>query len=70
MNLKVFFHNSKHYIRATPVKSLFNSNLIHNVITRGDVFAVCLETGMLTIIPGTAEVIHLDAQILIQQGCL
>lgn len=46
----------KTYIRVIPGKRLFQSNLIHSVVNRGDVFAVCLETGLLTILPGTAEV--------------
>ena len=48
------------YIRAVPAKSLFRSNLIHEVITRGDVFAVSVEDNKLTIIPGTAQVEQFD----------
>ena len=48
------------YIRAVPAKSLFRSNLIHEVITRGDVFAVSCDDNKLTIIPGTAQVEQFD----------
>lgn len=61
--LNIFIHNNRHYIRAVPVKALFKSNLIHSVITRGDVFAICIETGEFTVIPGTAQVVHIKADI-------
>lgn len=54
-----FIYNNETYIRAIPVKKLFNSNLIHQVVNRGDVFAVKVSTNELTIIPGTAEVQHI-----------
>jgi len=38
-------------MRVTPVKRLFNSNMVHEVITRGDFFAVDLRSGSLTVLP-------------------
>ena len=38
------------YMLVTPVKTLFKSNLIHGVVTRGDSFAVNLRTGNLTVL--------------------
>lgn len=37
------------YMVVTPVKSLFRSTLIHDVVNRGDKFVVNLETGTLTV---------------------
>jgi hypothetical protein len=56
--MKAFIYNDELYIRAVPVKSLFTSNLIHNVVTRGDIFAIRCRDQALTIIPGTAQVTH------------
>lgn len=54
---KAFFYNDKLYLRAIPVKKLFNSTTIHNVITRGDIFALCVEDNSLTVVPGNAQII-------------
>lgn len=43
--------NSKVYMIVTPVKKLFQSGLIHDVITSGRQFAVDMNTGDLTILP-------------------
>lgn len=55
-SLNIIIFNNKPYIRVIPGKKLFQSNLVHSVVNRGDVFAVCLETGVLTILPGNAQV--------------
>jgi len=52
-----FLYQGKTFIKVVPVKSLFHSNLIHQVVTRGDVFAVNVDTHELTIIPGDAKII-------------
>ena len=54
LNLIIF--NDKTYMRVVPGKKLFQSNLVHSVVNRGDVFAVDMETGILTILPGNAQV--------------
>ena len=51
VQLKTFTHNNQLYTKITPSKKLFNSTLIHEVINRGDVFALNLETGIFTILP-------------------
>lgn len=43
-------------MRVVPGKKLFQSTLVHSVVNRGDVFAVDMETGILTILPGNAQV--------------
>lgn len=48
---RVFVYNGIPYMRVTPVKRLFNSNMVHEVITRGDFFAVDLRSGSLTVLP-------------------
>lgn len=52
---KVFVYNGKPYLRVTPVKRLFNSTMVHEVVTRGDFFAVELITSTLTILPQGAD---------------
>ena len=61
--LQAIRYNDKTYIRVIPGKKLFQSNLIHSVVNRGDVFAVCLEDGILTILPGNAEVEKVKVRI-------
>ena len=46
----IFTYKGAPHIEVIPVKSLFRSNLVHEVVTRGDKFVVNLETGELTII--------------------
>ena len=53
-----FYYKNELYIRVIPSKRLFNSTMVHEVVNRGDVFAVHVETQQLTIIPGKADVTH------------
>lgn len=52
---KIFCHQGIPYLRVTPVKRLFNSTMIHEVVTRGDFFAVNLQTSALTILPKDSD---------------
>lgn len=61
--MKTFIYENDLYVRCIPGKKLFNSTLIHEVVNRGDVFAVRLRDNRLTIIPGTAVVQHCDAEV-------
>mgnify|MGYP000485163025 CR=1 FL=1 len=56
--LLAFYYKNQLYIRAIPAKCLFRSTMIHEVINRGDVLALHVETQQLTIIPGKADVTH------------
>jgi hypothetical protein len=58
--MKAFRYNNDIYIRVIPAKSLFNSTLIHETVNRGDIFAVRVSDSKLTIIPGRADVDHLQ----------
>lgn len=53
-----FYYKNQLYIRVIPSKRLFNSTMVHEVVNRGDCFALHVETQQLTIIPGKAEVTH------------
>jgi hypothetical protein len=59
--MKAFRYNGVLYLRCIPAKSLFHSSMVHEVVNRGDVFALDVATQKLTIIPGTAQVEHLEA---------
>jgi len=61
--LTAFYYKGELYIRAIPGKSLFNSTMIHQVVNRGDVFAVRVSDQTLTIIPGKAAVTHTGIDI-------
>lgn len=45
-----FVLNNQAFMKVVPAKSLIRSTTIHEVITRGDFFAVNLSTGELTVI--------------------
>lgn len=63
VTLKAFELDGVHYIRIIPGKKLFQSTMIHNVVTRGDIFAMRLEDSVFTIIPGHAKVRHYELSI-------
>ena len=46
---KIFSKDGRIFLEVTPVKSLFNSGMIHDVITTGGKFVVDLNTCELTI---------------------
>lgn len=56
--LKTFFYNDELYIRLIPGKRMFQSTMVHEVVNRGDIFAMRVSDQQFTVIPGTAEVIH------------
>lgn len=56
--LRTFLYKGELYIRVVPSKALFRSSLIHEVVNRGDVFAIRVSDSLLTIIPGLAQVDH------------
>ena len=61
--LNLFYYKNELYIRAIPGKSLFNSTMIHQVVNRGDVFAVRVSDQTLTIVPGIAKVAHVSMDV-------
>lgn len=58
--MKAFYFNGDLYIRAVPGKNLFRSTMVHEVVNRGDIFAVRVKDQVLTIIPGTVDVTHCE----------
>lgn len=62
--MKAFLYKDQLYLRCVPAKTLFHSTLVHEVVNRGDIFAINCDTSALTIIPGSAQVEHLDATVL------
>lgn len=52
---QVFIYKDKPYMKVIPAKSLFNSTMIHEVVTRGDFFAVSLGDQKLTVLPNGAD---------------
>ena len=62
-DIKAFMYNDEIYIRIIPSKRLFNSTMVHEVVNRGDVFAMRLRDQQFTIIPGLAKVTHGEIMI-------
>ena len=58
-----FIYNGDLYIRTVPGKNLFKSSMIHEVVNRGDIFAVRVRDSLLTIIPGKSEVVHCTLEV-------
>lgn len=61
--MKAFIYNGNLYIRCIPAKTLFRSTTIHNIVNRGDIFAIRVIDSCLTVIPGDAEVEHLELKV-------
>ena len=61
--LKGFIWQGNFYVYAKPAKTLFHSSMIYEVITRGDIFAVRVSDGILTIVPGTAQVLKCEIDL-------
>lgn len=61
--MKAFIYDGELYIRCIPGKRLFSSTMVHEVVNRGDIFAVRCSDQQLTIVPGTAEVQHISLDI-------
>ncbi len=62
--MKTFLYNNELYIRCIPSKALFRSSMVHEVVNRGDIFALRVRDQVLTIIPGTAQVEHSEHGII------
>jgi hypothetical protein len=62
--MKVFLYKDELHLRVIPVKKLFNSTMVHEVVNRGDVFAVRLHDQALTIIPGKYEAEFFDVELV------
>lgn len=61
--LKAFELDGVIYIRIIPGKKLFQSTMVHSVVTRGDIFALRLEDSVFTVIPGKSLVRHLELEV-------
>jgi hypothetical protein len=68
LELKVFIYKNDYYVRVVPGKKLFLSSMVHNVVNRGDIFAIRVRDSLLTIIPGDALVQHLQGCFLAQHS--
>ena len=64
--LKAFELDGEFYVRIVPGKKLFNSTMVHSVVTRGDIFALRLKDSVFTVIPGNSKVRHFDMPITLQ----
>lgn len=50
--MKIFELDGKLYSKVVPSKTLFHSTMVHEAVTRGDVFAIRLQDMSLTILSG------------------
>lgn len=65
ITLKAFELDGVLYLRVIPGKKLFQSTMVHEVVNRGDIFAVRLEDSVLTIIPGKSQVTHHELEVIV-----
>ena len=61
--MKCFMYKDKIYTRILPCKRLFNSTTIYEVVNRGDIFAVCLDDMVFTVIPGKFSPVMFDIPV-------
>lgn len=50
-----FIYENQLHTRIIPAKRLFNSTMVHEVVNRGDFFALNLDTNIFTILPNGAD---------------
>ena len=58
--MKAFLYKDELYIKVIPGKRLFQSTMVHEVINRGDIFAVRISDAALTILDGNIHVEHIE----------
>jgi hypothetical protein len=58
--VKAFTFEGELYIRCIPAKTLFHSTLVHEVVNRGDIFALRVSDQKLTVIKGLSTVEHCE----------
>ena len=63
--LNSFYYRDELYIRLVPCKQLFRSTLVHEVVNRGDVFAMRVSDQQFTVVPGKADVTHTKIDVTI-----
>jgi hypothetical protein len=63
-----FLYQGELYMRVIPGKMLFKSTMVHEVVNRGDVFAVRLRDCALTIISGKEAPARCMIRIQEQEG--
>jgi tyrosine-protein phosphatase YwqE len=61
--MKAFYYKNDLYIRVIPGKKLFQSTMVHEVVNRGDIFAVRASDSLLTIIPGNTVVEQIEMEL-------
>ena len=66
--MKAFLYQGEVYLRCIPGKSLFRSTMVHEVVNRGDIFALNVNTQEFTIIKGTSDVVHIEAKVIAKQA--
>ena len=58
--MKAFTYEGELYIRCVPSKNLFRSTMVHEVVNRGDIFAMRVSDQQFTVISGKLEVEHIE----------
>jgi len=58
--MKAFIHNGELFVRLVPGKRMFNSTMVHEVVNRGDIFAMRVADQVFTVIPGNSQVDHVE----------
>jgi hypothetical protein len=58
--MKAFIYEGELYIRCIPGKNLFRSTMVHEVVNRGDIFAMRVRDQQFTVISGKLEVEHTE----------
>ena len=52
---RFFEYKGEVYMRVIPTKTLFRSTTVHQIVNRGDFFAVNMNSGLLTVLPGGSD---------------
>ena len=62
--MKAFRLNNTVYIRVIPSKFMMNSTMIYEIVTRGDILAMEIDSQKLVVIKGTEQVEHMEFNLI------
>lgn len=61
--MKAFIYKGEVYLRCIPGKALFRSTMVHEVVNRGDIFAMNVNTQEFTVISGKTQCTQVEVEL-------
>lgn len=58
--MKIFLYEGKRYTRIFPRPKMYNSQMVRAATNRGSIFAMNVDTGEFSILPGTVKGVAIE----------